>query len=493
MHPLAPHYERKTRSDHGTKRCRDSNPRSSSTALYHSSSSHHIDENVDDNDEESSHSSTPSLPQLISSLSNVLNHSLHLFDPPTDSLMLALPSFSLPLFKSHNSHTSPSLSSFSLSSSPSSSMSRSSPPRNFSRKPRILVRQVWRQTTLTLKSPPSSQNSSPSVPPRVNPQSPSPPSYNPLRDQMINQLHNISSILESQTQTTPNAYSHATPLPPSPFIHPPNNAQVEFHSSLCHCRKSLALKAKKESSDEECSTSRSEDEEYAMAVRNFKKFFKRRGRFVRQPQNDKKTFQRSRDDKNGKSDKKYFRCGDPNHLIRECPKPPKDKNQRAFIEGSWSDSGEEDDEKAKDETLFSLALEELSLDYLTRFMFNRSKDFREDMWAVMKQKECATGLESKVMRKCCFVVEIDAWLRAMFDLMGEMEVEDVRTIMVMGSCPYVRFVMLDWGDCFLEMVHDEEFGFFLQMGFTLILATLDGLDVGLLGDVIGGDDCDDDE
>ncbi|GJR84466.1 retrovirus-related pol polyprotein from transposon TNT 1-94, partial [Tanacetum coccineum] len=41
--------------------------------------------------------------------------------------------------------------------------------------------------------------------------------------------------------------------------------------------KSLALKAKKESSDEECSTSGSEDEEYAMAVRDFKKFFKRRG------------------------------------------------------------------------------------------------------------------------------------------------------------------------------------------------------------------------
>ncbi|GJS08331.1 zf-CCHC domain-containing protein [Tanacetum coccineum] len=112
-------------------------------------------------------------------------------------------------------------------------------------------------------------------------------------------------------------------------------------------RKSLALKAKKESSDEECSTSGSEDEEYAMAVRDFKKFFKRRGRFVRQPRNDKKTFQRSRDDKNGKSDRKCFRCGDPNHLIGECPKPPKDKNQRAFVGGSWSDSGEEDDEKAR--------------------------------------------------------------------------------------------------------------------------------------------------
>nr|GFA84607.1 serine/threonine protein kinase SRPK1 [Tanacetum cinerariifolium] len=99
-------------------------------------------------------------------------------------------------------------------------------------------------------------------------------------------------------------------------------------------RKSLALKAKKESSDEECSTFGSEDQEYAMTVRDFKKFFKKRGRFIRQPQNDKKTFQRIRDDNNGKSDKKCFRCGDPNHLIGECPKPLKDKNQRAFVRGS---------------------------------------------------------------------------------------------------------------------------------------------------------------
>ncbi|GJR09720.1 hypothetical protein Tco_0792372 [Tanacetum coccineum] len=86
-------------------------------------------------------------------------------------------------------------------------------------------------------------------------------------------------------------------------------------------RNSLGLQAKKESSDEESLTSRSEDEEYVMAVRNFKKFFKRRGR-----------------------------CGDPNHLIGECPKPPRDKNQIAFVRGSWSDSGKEYDEKAKDET-----------------------------------------------------------------------------------------------------------------------------------------------
>nr|GEX76747.1 zf-CCHC domain-containing protein/UBN2 domain-containing protein [Tanacetum cinerariifolium] len=91
-------------------------------------------------------------------------------------------------------------------------------------------------------------------------------------------------------------------------------------------RKSIALKAKKESSDVECLTFGSEDEEYAMA-----------------------TFQRSRDDMNGKSDRKCFRCGDPNHLIGECAKPPKDKYQRAFVGGSWSDDGEEDDEKVKDE------------------------------------------------------------------------------------------------------------------------------------------------
>ncbi|GKE86048.1 hypothetical protein Tco_1559790, partial [Tanacetum coccineum] len=83
-------------------------------------------------------------------------------------------------------------------------------------------------------------------------------------------------------------------------------------------RKSIALKAKKESSDEECLNFGSEDEEHIMA--------------------------------NGKSDIKCFRCGNLNHLIGECLKPPKDKNQRAFVGGSWSDSGEEDDKKVKDET-----------------------------------------------------------------------------------------------------------------------------------------------
>nr|GFA86310.1 alpha/beta hydrolases superfamily protein [Tanacetum cinerariifolium] len=89
-------------------------------------------------------------------------------------------------------------------------------------------------------------------------------------------------------------------------------------------RKSLALKAKKESSDEECLTSGSEDEEYAMAVRDFKKFFK-----IRENALDVAT--------------RII-------LLDNVHKSPKDKNQRAFVRGSWSDDGEEDDEKVKNKT-----------------------------------------------------------------------------------------------------------------------------------------------
>ncbi|GJU70127.1 hypothetical protein Tco_1256386 [Tanacetum coccineum] len=70
--------------------------------------------------------------------------------------------------------------------------------------------------------------------------------------------------------------------------------------------RSIALKARKESSDDDSSTSDSKDEEYAMA------------------------------------------CGDPNHLNKECPKLLKYQNQKAFVGGSWSDSDEDEEEKTKD-------------------------------------------------------------------------------------------------------------------------------------------------
>ncbi|GJW28259.1 hypothetical protein Tco_0045134 [Tanacetum coccineum] len=61
--------------------------------------------------------------------------------------------------------------------------------------------------------------------------------------------------------------------------------------------KSLALKARQVLSDDDTSSSDSNDEEYAMAVRDFKKFFRRRGKFVRQPYDDKRNFQKIKEKK----------------------------------------------------------------------------------------------------------------------------------------------------------------------------------------------------
>ncbi|GJY49640.1 zf-CCHC domain-containing protein [Tanacetum coccineum] len=110
--------------------------------------------------------------------------------------------------------------------------------------------------------------------------------------------------------------------------------------------KYLALKSRKVSSDEEESCSGS-DEEYAMAVRDFKKFFRRRGKFVRQPHDDKRNFQKVKEDKKGKEDRRCFKCGDPNHFISNCLKHTFN-DQTAFVGGCWSESDEEDESK-KDE------------------------------------------------------------------------------------------------------------------------------------------------
>ncbi|GJT25440.1 hypothetical protein Tco_0895377 [Tanacetum coccineum] len=53
---------------------------------------------------------------------------------------------------------------------------------------------------------------------------------------------------------------------------------------------------------------------------------------------------------------------DPNHLIGECSKPPKNNDQREFIGGAWSDNGEDEVEKTKDETcLVAQAPDEICL------------------------------------------------------------------------------------------------------------------------------------
>ncbi|GJU55428.1 hypothetical protein Tco_1229142 [Tanacetum coccineum] len=227
-------FKHVTRSNRGKKRPRESNASSSSTTLNHLSSSHPLDDPIDENDDESFHYNPSSPSQNFSSSFNDvsrvrqnpphesqnfntnLSETINLQTKQRDAHREGLRSIGQALKNmmggKRNSHTSlpPSPSS---SSSSSSSMSCSNHHSNFSRKPRMSVRQVWERKTSTPKSSPPSQNDSPPHPPRVYLQSPSPPPYNPLRNQMINQLHNISTILDSHTNPS-NAYIHAPPSPP---------------------------------------------------------------------------------------------------------------------------------------------------------------------------------------------------------------------------------------------------------------------------------------
>nr|GEX39088.1 retrovirus-related Pol polyprotein from transposon TNT 1-94 [Tanacetum cinerariifolium] len=73
MHPFAPHYERKTRSDHGKKRPRESNASSSFATQNHPSSSLPLDAMIDENNDESSHPNSYSPSKQVSSSSTVIS------------------------------------------------------------------------------------------------------------------------------------------------------------------------------------------------------------------------------------------------------------------------------------------------------------------------------------------------------------------------------------------------------------------------------------
>ncbi|GJU01354.1 hypothetical protein Tco_1111692 [Tanacetum coccineum] len=118
--------------------------------------------------------------------------------------------------------------------------------------------------------------------------------------------------------------------------------------------RSIALKARKESSDDDSSTSDSEDEEYAMA------------------------------------------CGDPNHLIEECLKLSKYQNQKAFIGGSWSDSDEDEDEKTKDEKCLMAKASNEVLSETEYFSDDQSSLDENDLYSKYSRL-CKIGL--KVMAK----------------------------------------------------------------------------------------------
>ncbi|GJS79915.1 zf-CCHC domain-containing protein, partial [Tanacetum coccineum] len=90
-----------------------------------------------------------------------------------------------------------------------------------------------------------------------------------------------------------------------------------------------------------------------MAVRDFKIFFRRREKFVRQPHDDKKSFCKVKEEKKEKKDRRCFKCGDLNHSISDCPKNSFN-DQKACVGGCWSESDEEDESKRDEICLMAL-------------------------------------------------------------------------------------------------------------------------------------------
>ena len=88
-------------------------------------------------------------------------------------------------------------------------------------------------------------------------------------------------------------------------------------------RKNLALKAKQEeeesTSGEECGELR--DEEMALFVRRFNKFFKKGG--FNKSSYSKKPFGKSRE---RHSERKCYECGKPGHFIADCPDKKEKEN-----------------------------------------------------------------------------------------------------------------------------------------------------------------------
>ncbi|GJT07157.1 hypothetical protein Tco_0841619 [Tanacetum coccineum] len=142
------------------------------------------------------------------------------------------------------------------------------------------------------------------------------------------------------------------------------------------------------------------NQKYAMAVRNFKKFFRRNGKFFRQPREEKKSF-RQRDEKKGKSDRKCHRCGDPNNLIGDCPKPSRNEDQKAFIGGSWSDSKNDAEDKTNNETcLMAQSSNEVTLN--SSYYSDNASSLDNDKKEILELNEKIIKLErSKEIEIAC--------------------------------------------------------------------------------------------
>nr|GEV56164.1 stress-response A/B barrel domain-containing protein UP3-like [Tanacetum cinerariifolium] len=126
----------------------------------------------------------------------------------------------------------------------------------------------------------------------------------------------------------------------------------------------------------------------------------------------------------------------------------------------------------------------LPLDELTRNLKVYEEVIKKDYETVKSKREQSRSIALKARKESS---DDDS---STFDSEDEEYAMAIEVVCVEFGCHFEMELECEFTLSSLDVL--QGLSFFLQMGFTLILATLNGLDVGLLGDVIGEDDCNDD-
>ncbi|GJR78708.1 retrovirus-related pol polyprotein from transposon TNT 1-94 [Tanacetum coccineum] len=161
--------------------------------------------------------------------------------------------------------------------------------------------------------------------------------------------------------------------------------------------KSLALKAKKELSNEETSTSGSEDEEYAMAVKDFKNFFRRKGRFVRQPHDDRKPSKKSKKTKREKVIKSVLDVSSKDKKglgFTECEASTSEVKQMNFTKNAVKGVSDETDPADPSERDPTSETQGIRHPETTNTSFDPSTSSRTDFVLVTKKRSSNVTVEN---------------------------------------------------------------------------------------------------
>ncbi|GJR66746.1 hypothetical protein Tco_0012811 [Tanacetum coccineum] len=112
---------------------------------------------------------------------------------------------------------------------------------------------------------------------------------------------------------------------------------------------------------------------------------KEKGKFVRQPREEKKSILTKNEKR--KERPEMFLDARIKTFIGDCPKPSRNKDQKAFIGGSWSDSENDAEDKTNDETcLMAQSLNEVTLN--SSYYSHNASSFDNDSMQIEYDSLC---------------------------------------------------------------------------------------------------------